>query len=555
MLGLLLALFTYGSYVSSIKFLVFLFLFILWLPLVAWTYRDAKAVGTREVFWAGVLFATGAVAILVWLLIPSFAVGIVFYLIAVGAMGLAYVMHRNARVADFERVLTGSHLKGLFSNEQKRLAAVSKGIVFITANGNEVGLPAPKTPEFYGYKVATQILDDAIWRRASDVSFLPAPAEYGVLYRIDGLVFKQPSRAREEVEYFIRFTKHLADLEVEERRKPQKGRFTVARDSARTNWELNTAGSTTGERVQIKQLEKYKLMTLGDIGLSAEQLEPFGKIRDTKAGVFLVSGPAKAGKTSTLYALLKNHDPYMFNLHTLERQPAAELMNITQNVYSLSDTGTTTFARRLQSVLRTDPDIVGVDDCQDAQTAQLVCQSAKTGKLIYVILEATSVMHALGRWLKWLADKERVAATLLGISNQRLVREICEQCKQGYQPNRELLKKFNIPADRASLFYRPAEVQYTKRGRPVVCDNCQGTGYVGRTGVFETMLLNDELRTAIIESGSLQEIATQFRRAGMVYLQEQAIRKVAHGITSINEVVRELSTAAGKAAKQPEQKT
>lgn len=544
----------YGSYIHPAKLAVFLLFFFVWLPIVTWVYRDAAVVKTREVFWSGIIFATGAVATLAWLLIPAFAVGIALYLITVGATSIAYVMHRNARVAEFERVLTVDHIRGIFANERKKIAAISKGMVFITANKNEVEPPPHKTPEFYGYKFANQIFDDAIWCRASDISFLPSPTAYNVIYRIDGLAFKQPARDREEVEYFVRFVKHLADLDVDERRKPQKGCFTIRKGLAEDEWQLNTAGSTTGERIQIRRIEEYSLMKLADIGLSAEQLRQLNNLCEAKGGVFLISGPKKSGATSTLYALLRNHDPFMFNINTLERRPAAELMNITQNVYSLSDTGTTTFARRLQSVLRTDPGIVGVDDCHDAESARLACSAAKKGKLLYVSLETANIMQALATWRKWVGDKEAVGETLLGISNQRLLRKICEQCKEAYQPDRQLLKKFNIPADKVKLFYRPVKYQYDKHGRPIVCENCQGTGYVGRTGVFETVMINDDLREALSKSDSLQEIAVRFRRAGMLYLQEQAIRKVAQGTTSVNEVIREFS-AVKKSRKQQEQKS
>jgi len=542
----------YGSYISVAKFIVFLVCFFVWLPIVAWVFRDARMVRTREVLWSGIVFATGAAATLVWLLTPVFAVGFALYLIAVGATCMAYTMHRNARVAEFERVLTVNHFRSIFSNERKKVAVTSRRLAFITANKNEIEPPPRKTAEFYGYKFANEIFDDAILWRASDISFMPSQQEYTVLYQIDGLAFKQPARGRQQMEYFIRFIKQLADVDPDEKRKPQRGFFTIKKNSASINWEVNTAGSTTGERIRIRRVEEHNLIKLKDIGLSPEQVEQLSKIRDSKGGVFLVSGPEKTGITTTLYALLKNHDPFMFSINTLERQPIAELMNITQNTYSLSDTGTTTFARRLQTILRTDPDIVGVDNCQDSETARLACSGAGKGKLLYVTLQAANVVQALSRWMKWVGDKNLVADTLLGISNQRLLRNICEKCKEAYQPNRELLKKFNIPADKVKLFYRPAETQYTRRGKPIVCQNCHGIGYVGRTAVFETIVMNKELRDAIRKSDSLADIATQFRRAKMLYMQEQAIRKVIHGTTSINEVIREFS--AGKKKQKPKQK-
>lgn len=542
----------YGGYLSSVKLVVFGLFAFASLPLIAWIHHDALAVRTRANLWSGIVFAAAAVGLLVWLLIPLFAIGLAFFLLAVGAGSVAYVVHRNSRVSPFERVLTVDHIKGLFANQEKQAAAVSKGMAFITANKNEVEPPPPKTPEYYGYKFATKIFEDAIWRRASDVTLAPAASEYNIAYRIDGVSFKQPPQQRDETEYFVRFIKHLADLDVNEKRKPQKGRFTVVKDSDKTVWEVTTAGSTTGEQVQLRQAEQYDLMNLEEIGLAPDQLEQIQQIVQPSPGIFLVSGPPRTGVTTTFYSLLKNHDPFIYNINTLERNPPVELMNITQNVFTLTDTGTTTFAKKLQSVLRTDPDILGISDCRDAESAKLACSGAQRGKRVYVSFQAGSTLQALGIWLKWIEDKKLAVDTLIGISNQRLLRKICPECKEAYQPNQQLLKKFNIPADKAKLFYRPAQL-YDKRGRPITCQNCQGTGYVGRTGVFEIIILNEELKKAILGAASLQEIGSQFRRARMLYLQEQAIRKVTQGVTSINEVIREFS-ASSKKQKQRSQK-
>ena len=275
------------------------------------------------------------------------------------------------------------------------------------------------------------------------------------------------------------------------------------------------------------------------------------KICETKQGILIITGPKKSGITTTLYALLRNHDAFINSIHTLERQPSMELLNITQNIFTLSDTSTTTYAKKLQSVVRMEPDIVGVADCTDAETAQIACSAAKDGKTIYLTLEADNVLKALGKWMKLVGDRNVVAETVVGISNQRLLRKLCDECKQPYEPNRELLRKFNIPAEKTKVFYRAGKVKYSKRGKPITCESCQGTGFVGRMSVFETIVINDQLREAIRESKSLSEIATQFRRAKMLYLQEQALKKVIDGTMSVNEMVRALSKK--QKAKKPEQ--
>ncbi len=542
-----------GAYISIIKLVVFVIGLFVWLPLLNWVNKDAKKVRTKVQNWTTMVFLAGAIGALVWLLIPLFIIGLLIYIIAVGTTAMIYVMHRNSLVDEYQKVLTAEHIKGLFTNKQKLVEKINKGLVFITANKNKVPAPEPKTPEFYGFKTAQEFFNDAIWRRASDVALTPAAQQYQLHFVIDGVIEKQQPREREEIEYFIRYLKHLADLDVEEKRKPQTGRFTVQKDAQPYEWELTTAGTTAGEQVRLKLRAEYNLLRLTELGLTPEQLEQFQNLRTSTKGVFITSGPKKSGVTSTFYALIRNHDPFLNNINILEKQPIGELPNITQIVYSLSDTGTTSYARRFQSILRTAPDVVGVERCdEDKDIAKLACSAAKDNKMTYVTMEATSVNDTMGKWMNLVADKDLAIDYLLGISNQRLVRKLCQQCREPYEPNREMLRKFNIPADKVKQFYRPGEIQYGKRGKPKVCEHCQGTGFFGREAIFEFIFLTDEIRKLLKQAKSKTDIANIFRHARMLYLQEQAIRKVAAGLTSINEVIRVLSGTQDAGKKKPE---
>ncbi len=551
MMDLLLNSVEYGGYISPVKLVIFLILFFSWLLLTTWVYRDARQVATKEIFWTAIVLGTGAAAVIIWLLMPLFVIGLFLYLAAVAATSVSYVMHRNTKVATFDRILTPEHIRGLLVNEKKKISEL-KGLTFVTANNNEVPIPEFKTPEFFSFKTAFDFFTDAIRRRASDVMFSPAQQDYSVTYYIDGAASKQPAIVRDQMEYIIRFLKNIADLDVNEKRKPQKGSFVVQQGKNNINWEITTAGSTAGEQIQLKQIGQQHITRLADISLAPDQYEQLNHIRDAKQGLFIIAGPGKSGVTTTFYAMIRNHDPYLHNIHTLERKPTAELVDITQNVFALSDTGTTTFAKKLQAVIRTEPDIVGVADCPDAETAKISCAAAKDGKIVYLILEADNVIQALGKWIKLVGNRDLAVETLLGISNQRLIRKLCENCKQAYEPNKELLKKFNIPAEKAKILYRPGEAQQGKRGKVITCEICQGTGYVGRICIFEVITLNDEMRNAIKSSKSLSEVNTQFRLAKMLYLQEQALKKVIDGTSSINEMVRIFSSE--KKPQKPEPK-
>ena len=538
---LMLAAVEYGGYISIVKLVAFLALFVGWLFLVKWVYRDAKAVDTNEAAWIGGLMGATAAAMVVLFVVPLFIAGALAYVVGVGTLGLVYVKHRNARVLDFDRVLTVDHIKSVIAGGSEKLEAM-ESFMFVTANNNEVPLPEPRTPDFFGYRTAYDLLSDAKWRRATTVMFAPTPESYEVTYSIDGVATKRPAMPKDQAEYFIRFIKSVGDLDIDEKRKPQKGKFRTCLKKENTDWELITAGSTAGEQIRLRQISKESLFRLNEIGLAPDQCEQLAGFSGIPQGLFLVTGPPKSGVTTTLYALLRNHDAFLNSINSLEKQPSAELPNITQNKFSPSDTSTTTYANKLAEIIRMGPDVVGVGECEDSDTAKVATAGAADGKVIYVVLKADSVIQALGKWIKLVGDKKQVAKTLLGIGSQRLMRKLCAECKQGYAPAKELLKKFNLPSEKAKVMYRPGKEVYDKRGKPSMCEHCQGAGFVGRTGVFETIVIGDELRRTIAKVRSLPEIGMQLRRSKMLYLQEQALRKVIAGTTAVNEMLRVLSS-------------
>jgi type II secretory ATPase GspE/PulE/Tfp pilus assembly ATPase PilB-like protein len=532
----------YGGYISIVKLAVFLALFLLWPLFIGWAHKDAQAVETNVPLWVGVALGAGAVGILVWWLIPIFIAGLLAYLAALGGVALVYVKHRNTRVLDFDRILTVDHLKSLVVRSDKLEAM--EDFMFITARNNEVPKPEPRTPTFFGFRTAYDVVTDAKWRRASTVTFTPKGDTYDVTYSIDGAATPQPAMARDQMEYLLHFLKEVGGLDSKEKRKPQKGKFRTRQNKENTDWEVVTAGSTAGEQIRISPVTKESALKIADLGLTPDQVEQMEKFRHLEQGLFLVTGPKKSGATTTMYALVRNHDAFLNSINTIEKQPSGALLNVTQTVYTLTDTGTTTYGKRLQTIVRMGPSVVGIGECEDAETAKVACAAAHDGKIVYVVMEADSVLQALAKWLKLVEDRKLVSETLLGVSSQRLIRKLCATCKQGYAPNKEILQKFNLPADKAKVLYRPGKEVYDKRGKPSTCDTCQGTGFVGRTGVFETIFLNDELRKAVRTVKQLPELGMQFRRAKMLYLQEQAVRKAIAGTTAINEVLRVL--ASGK---------
>lgn len=541
----------YGGYLSIVKLCTFLLFFPSW-ALINWTYKDAKSIDANEVLWTTILLGTLVVTVLLWFLIPIYTVGLVLYLIGMLGSGLAYVKYRNARVLDFDKVLTVEHIKSVISPSHEEDEG-QENFTFITANKNEVPRPQPRTPDFFGYRAAYDILLEALKQRAESITFVPGPETYKATYQVDGASVPQPDQPREQMDYFVRFVKQVGGLNEKERRKPQKGHFKTRQGKETVEWQIRTAGSTAGEQVRIEKATKEQVMRLDELGLTSKQTEMWDGLREHGGGVYIISGPGASGLTSSFYSLLRNHDAYTNSIHTLEKEITGQLPSVTQEHYSLSDTASATYAQKLEQLFRMGPDIVGVAECVDAETAKSICEAASTGKLVYVIIEADSALKALGRWLKLVGERKTAVENLTGLSNQRLLRKLCPECKQGYAPNQDVLKKFNLPADKAKVLYRPGKVVFDKRGKESPCEDCHGTGFLGRTGAYETITLNSELSRVILTCKTLQDMGTQFRRAKMVFLQEQALRKVLAGETAINEMVRVLTPAKPTKQAKPKQ--
>ena len=539
----------FTGYISIVKLVIFLILFFPWIKLFSWVYEDAEMVGTNETLWTTVVLATGAIGAFLWLMIPlPFIVGMILYIICVGAAALVYVMDRNALVSEYDRILTPDHFKRLFENEEKAKEDL-EDFGFIIANDNEIPVPEPRSADFASFKSTHKLFKDILYKRASNVILSPGQDQYSVSYIIDGATLEEQPIPKEKIEKMLSFLKQLASLDSNEKRKPQKGNFRIKEDKGSSQWEIRTAGSTVGEQITLKQVTQDTGMRLSEINLTANQLEKMSLTRDMEKGLFLISGTPQSGVSTTFYALIRQHDAFLNSISTLELNPTAEMPNVTQQTYSLSDSSTTTYPDKLMGIIRMSPDVLGVVDIKDSDTAKAACYAAKQGAIVYATMEADSICSAIGRFIKMVGDKNLVSEVLVGASNQRLYRKLCPDCKQAYEPNTELFRKFNIQPGKAKVLYRAGRVIHDKRGKAYPCETCHEIGFLGRACVFETIILNDELKNGIVGAKSVQDLATQFRKAKMTFLQEQMLQRVIDGTTSINELIRIFSGSQPKKKK------
>jgi general secretion pathway protein E len=538
-----------NSYIGLPKVGAVLVFFVLWGLAAQWVDRDAVKVKTRREWWNIVVVGGSLSGLAVLFLVPwrglAFFLGLSFWLVLGGGALLAFVVHRNGRVIPTARVLTPAHFQRVLQRARgNKKQKEDKGLRVKLLTEAGAGIPKPDEPEGLAEYDATQdFLFDVLWKRASDVDVTVDAEQPRVVYKIDGVITEQSGGlSLDEAERVISFLKRTTGLNPEERRRPQTGKLKAGLLDSPNKPEIvevTTSGSTAGERLRLKVRKASALLKPEELGFSEECLAKFKKLVAVDTGLVVFAGPRESGLTTTQYATLRGHDAYLQNIYTLETAPLLKLDNMTQQVFDPAKADAT-YARALQTVLRREPDVVMVSECKDRESAEIACR-AGAEKKIYLALEATNAFDALARLLALVEDPRLVAQSLAGIISQRLLRMLCPACREAYKPDEQLLRKANLPVDKIENFYRPpSQPILDKKGREIICQRCQGSRYVGRIGVFEVLEISDAIRALISAGKPLKDIKDQARKAKMLYLQEDGLRKVIDGTTSMNEVMRGL---------------
>jgi len=528
-----------GGYVSPVKLAAMVVLAIPWLYAAPWVAKDARRVRAPEALWNGAVLGAGALGMLLWLVVPVYAVGLLLYVVLSGATLSAYIVYRNGRVKESHRIFTGEWFQRLTSRRKAETIVVEQ-LVKIYDSHNKIVLSPPPGKADPGlietYNLAQNLLHDMVWRRASRVDIAPAGQQAAVRYEIDGVVIPQASMNLADSEALINFLKAPAGMDAQERRRPQEGHVSVdiTEGGHATDIVLTTAGTTGGQRMQFQLVKEAIRTNLEELGMTDDVLRRVGELNLAGNGFLIVSGPPRSGVTSTLYSLLKQHDAFIRQLVTLEKQPVVDLENITQHTYA----DDASLAATLAAALRRDPDVVMIDQCPDAKTAQLICDAAGRKSLL-LGMHATDAFQALAKWVKVSGDPVAATKNLRGVLCQALLRKLCPTCREAYRPDPQLLAKANLGGQQIDSFYRPpTKPLVDEKGNPVTCPSCQGSGYVARTAAFELLEITDELRQMVAQNASLSQIKAACRKNRMLYLQEEALRKVIDGVTSIQEVIR-----------------
>ncbi len=380
-------------------------------------------------------------------------------------------------------------------------------------------------------RLVTNMLAQAIANGASDIHLEPFEDEFKMRYRIDGVLYEMKNQPKEIAMAIVSRVKILSKLDIAERRLPQDGRisYQLAADKEPIDLRVAVLPTMYGESVVLRVLDRSAVqLELDRIGLRDDELRTMKLIINKPNGIVLVTGPTGSGKTTTLYAALRELNQIDTKILTAEDPVEYDIDGMIQCQVNLDQE--LTFARLLRSFLRQDPDIILVGEIRDLETAQISIQASLTGHLVFATLHTNDAPSSILRLLDLGVESFLLTATIEAIVAQRLVRRICTKCKEEFVPSEEHLMELNL---------RAADIQGRTLYRGRGCERCTNSGYKGRMAIFEIMLMDDELRDLVMQQASTAVLQTESRKRGMRTLRESGLLALYEGQTTIDEIVRE----------------
>ena len=384
-------------------------------------------------------------------------------------------------------------------------------------------------------RLINAILGEAVKENASDIHIETFEKTLSIRFRVDGVLQSILQPARKLAPLLVSRIKVMAKLDIAEKRLPQDGRISLRIGKRAIDVRVSTIPSQYGERVVMRLLDKSKMkMDLNQLGLSEQDLNYMRGLIDKPHGIILVTGPTGSGKSTTLYAVLSSLDRNQRNILTVEDPIEYELEGVGQT--QVNPRVDMTFARGLRAILRQDPDVVMVGEIRDSETAQIAVQASLTGHLVMSTLHTNSASGAVTRLRDMGLESFLIGSSLLGVVAQRLVRRLCPHCKQEMALTPQEAEMF------AFLPHPPVRVW-----GPVGCEKCRNSGYAGRAGIHELLVMDPELRRAIndnLDEMSMEPILRKSTRS----LRQNGLLKVVQGVTSLDEVMRVTTTGQGDEA-------
>jgi type IV pilus assembly protein PilB len=374
------------------------------------------------------------------------------------------------------------------------------------------------------------VMIQAIRDRASDIHFEPDEKALRVRFRIDGFLYESLALPKPIHPALTSRIKILAEMDIAETRLPQDGNFNVKMEKRGFEIRVSTFPTIYGENVVLRILDQTSpLFKLEELGFSEDTLDHFKQLIRKSSGIILVTGPTGSGKTTTLYALLNMINSKEKNIITIEDPVEYRLAFIRQT--QINPKAGINFATGLRSILRQDPDIIMIGEIRDLETSEIAMQAALTGHLVLSTLHTNDAPEAISRLVDIGVEPYLISSTVIGVLAQRLIRTICPDCKTPYQVDSNVLKDLG---EEVAKIKNPLPL-YRGKG----CKHCKQSGYWGRSGIYELLLVNDEIKKLISERASTQVIRDVAKKtAGLVPLRVDGLRKALKGITTLDEVDR-----------------
>lgn len=549
--------------VSWYKPIVMLVMFLPWAWVVSKIYdKHAAQFFLPRQKWnlAHMVAALGALAavLLVGLAMPGseggFWIGLGIGLIVLAADLYAYVhvANKDDRVPERHHITWAT----FFKREQKKKKVV-KGpaeIKFAIRNQDEKGkytklvvVPAVETPEMEVRTTAEKIYGNALKARASQIDIGPTgnpDGGYGVKLLVDGVFQPGETMPAANAARVMDFFKACAVLDVADRRRKLQGLCQFEEADSKHTVRVTSVGGQGGLRVSLLlDPETAVIKKAEDLGMLPTQLEELKKIVEDGKGVVLLNTPRDNGRTTLLYSVLKRHDAYINNVQTVEIDPQANLEGVRGNKFDAASdanlpAGATgpEFATLVRSIMRRDPQVVGVAELPDAATAKEVSRADHERARVYLSFNAPDAAAGVQAWVKFVGDQRAAGECLHGVIAGKLLRKLCTNCRVAYPPAPDMLKKLGIPEGKVQQLFKKGG-QVLIKNKPEVCPVCAGSGYYGQDGVYEVCLFGKEERD-LVAAGNISGLRAAMRKRNVPTIQQVAIRKAVDGITSVEEVMR-----------------
>lgn len=541
-----------GFYLNLWKVFACWLLFLCWVYTTDWLSRDTQEFKLGYQRWNPIVFGTFVAGfVLLWML-PSFWIGYPLLVLAYAAPLATYVVIRNRKVSSEHRVLTPDHLRYWFAGRAALLGIKIKAEkpdphsmgppVTLTARGGATErdnkartLLARQAP---GLIDARQIIVDALYRRADGLMLEFTAQEMAVRHLIDGVWNNGEPWPREQADPALEALKIVCGLNPQERQGRQEGQFLAEFQKDKYAATLTCQGTANGERAVI-QLEgkKARFDSLEALGMRPKMEEQLRELLRRERGIAFFSAMPANGLRTMMTALLRSTDRFLREFVSVE--DAHNLYEVIENVpvttYDSQKGETPTNV--LTEVFHKEPNVVVVRDLVNAETVEKMCEEIPRDRLFFSTIRAKDSAEALLRLLAMKIPAAQLAEHGIVVVNQRLIRKLCEFCKEAYAPPAQVLQQLGIPEGKIQAFYRPRQ---PTEENPEICPDCGGIGYIGRTAIFELLVIDKTVRKALTTNPKLEVLRQAARKDGLRTFQEEGIVLVAKGITSLPELMRVL---------------